>query len=552
MNRLSALALLLAIVGALALRLPHLDARPLHNDEAVNAIKLAALIDHGEYAYDPHEYHGPALHYFSRAILWFAGVKNSSQLNDITLRLTPVAFGAGLILLLILFADGLGSTAILCAAIFLAISPAMVFYSRYFIHEMLLVFFTALTIGAGWRYVQTRLARWAVVAGAGGGLMWATKETFVLQLAAMFIAAILTWQWERRRSLGDSSLSPSDGERAGVRGNLLTATTWLHISLAVFTMLLVWLAFFSSFFTHWRALEDSFRTYQPWLVRVGGDSPHLHPWNFYLERLAWHPGKHVVWSEGLILLLALIGAGVSLFGKKSSLHHFLALYTILLAAIYSAISYKTPWCLLGFLYGMVLLAGIGAETLWGLCHSRRLRWLTISVLSVLAIQLTAQSWRTSVTQATNRRNPYAYAQTLPPARELVERIEALAKIHPAGHAMTVKVISPESYWPLPWYLRDYSRVGWWDQLPSDALAPVVVVSANLHAALDEQTDKRWLMVGYYEIRPQVFFELYVELELWKKYISTLPPPTDSPSELGEGNWRRAPVPGAATSHRKAT
>jgi hypothetical protein len=37
MNRWSALALLLAIAAALALRVPRLDTRPLHNDEAVNA-----------------------------------------------------------------------------------------------------------------------------------------------------------------------------------------------------------------------------------------------------------------------------------------------------------------------------------------------------------------------------------------------------------------------------------------------------------------------------------------------------------------------------------
>ena len=31
--------------------------------------------------------------------------------------------------------------------------------------------------------------------------------------------------------------------------------------------------------------------------------------------------------------------------------------------VYSAIPYKTPWCLLGFLHGMILLAGVGAVVL---------------------------------------------------------------------------------------------------------------------------------------------------------------------------------------------
>jgi predicted membrane-bound mannosyltransferase len=40
----------------------------------------------------------------------------------------------------------LGRAETLWAALYLAISPAMVFYSRYYIHEMLLVFFTAVLV----------------------------------------------------------------------------------------------------------------------------------------------------------------------------------------------------------------------------------------------------------------------------------------------------------------------------------------------------------------------------------------------------------------------
>jgi len=158
MNRWGALAaLLLAVAGALALRLPQLDARPLHNDEAVNALKVSELWRHGHYRYDPDEFHGPTLYYGSLPFLWLGEARHPDQLNETILRLAPVTFGTALILLLLLFADGLGRQATLWAAIFIAISPAMVFYSRYFIHEMWLVFFTALTLGAGWRYSQTKL-----------------------------------------------------------------------------------------------------------------------------------------------------------------------------------------------------------------------------------------------------------------------------------------------------------------------------------------------------------------------------------------------------------
>ena len=75
--------------------------------------------------------------------------------------------------------------------------------------------------------------------------------------------------------------------------------------------------------------------------------------------------------------------------------------------------------------------------------------------------------------------------------------------------MVVKVMAPESdYWPLPWYLRNLKQVGWWDAVPADPFAPVMIVSAKLHAGLDEK--KTHVMVGYFQLRPQVFLELYVD------------------------------------------
>src|SRR6476620_11519051 len=154
MTRWGALAVLLAFDGALAFRLPDLDIRPFHNDEAVNATKVVDLWQRGRYLYDPDEYHGPTLHYATLPFLWLSSARDADELQDRTLRLAPVFFGAALTLLLLVFVDGLGWHAILWSALFTALSPAMVFYSRYFIHERLLVAFTTLAIAAAWRYTR--------------------------------------------------------------------------------------------------------------------------------------------------------------------------------------------------------------------------------------------------------------------------------------------------------------------------------------------------------------------------------------------------------------
>jgi uncharacterized protein (TIGR03663 family) len=557
MNRWSALVLLLAMLGALFLRTPHLGNRPLHNDEAVNATKLAALWEKGDYKYDPHEYHGPTLHYFSLPFLWLSGasdlgssrregaqteIQNSQSLltsaattiTDAQLRIVTVAFGVGLILLLVLFRDGLGRPATIWAAIFLAVSPAMVFYSRYFIHEMLLVFFTLLTLAAGWRYVQSRKAIWAGLTGAGVGLMFATKETFVLTLAAMCFALIATRLWNHWRL--QRAGAPASGTarikttpqpaRAGA------GAPKLHIALALGTAALIWLVSFTSFFTNAAGLLDSFKTYLPWLSRAGGNSPHINPWYFYFERLLWfHPSKSPPWTEATILILALIGAAPGFCGNRSRVAapgfvRFLSFFTIALTGIYTVIAYKTPWCALNFWLGMILLAGVGAGVLVDSFRDRLTRSLMLGLIGAGALHLGVQSWLLTRDFPADLRNPYVYAQTSPHARELIARVKAIGRVAPEGFATVMKVISPESYWPLPWALREFKNVGWYDELPGDPYAPIILTSAKLGAALDDKSDKRWIMTGYYELRPNVFLELYVERGLWEKFVATLPRDVD--------------------------
>lgn len=52
----------------------------------------------------------------------------------------------------------------------------------------------------------------------------------------------------------------------------------------------------------------------------------------------------------------------------------------------------------------------------------------------------------------------------------------------------------------------------------------MIVSAKLNAGLDE--NKTHVMVGYFQLRPQDFFELYVEVNLWRDYLARNPPKPD--------------------------
>jgi len=516
MSRLLAGLLFLALALAVFLRAPFLDARPMHNDEAVNAVKFGKLWEHGGYRYDPNEHHGPLLYYAELAVGRLTGAPaDIDHYSDQRLRLVTVLFGVGLILLLPLLTDGLGRAGTAWAAFWLAVSPAFVFYSRYFIHEILLVFFTLLALGAGWRYWRSRRLGWALLAGAALGLMDATKETFVITLGAAVLALFLNQAWNR---LLDASGAPVRALRLNLWHLAAGLGVWLAVAVVLFT----------SFFTNASGPLDSLRSYLPWVHRAEGASPHIHPWYFYLHRLVFfHPAKGPVWTELLILLLAFLGAAAGfrrrrLASASASLVRFLALYTFVLTGFYSFLAYKTPWCLLNFWLGAILLAGVGAAV--AVRSFQRPVWskAMAGLLLVGAGHLAWESWQQDTTYAADRRNPYVYAQTSPDILKLVTRIQELAEASPQGHEMLIKAIDPQGdFWPLPWYLRSFKRIGWWEKMPQDPYAPVMIVSALLGAHLD--ANKTHLMTGYYQLRPDAFFELYVDLDLWKAYLAKQPP-----------------------------
>jgi uncharacterized protein (TIGR03663 family) len=516
------LAFLAVFIVALVLRVVHLDLRPMHNDEGVNAIKATTLWKIGRYAYDPNEFHGPTLPYLSLPFIWAGGSKNFADVSESTLRMLPAVFGIILILLLLLLRDALGTATTVFAAAFTAISPAFVFYSRYYIHEMLLVCFTLMAVAAGWRYIQSRRAGWAVMGGVAVGLMYATKETFVFALGALASAFAFTFFWNRwrvrRTTLGDTDRIFFQSAEKQFTG----FNAW-HAVLAVASALIISMLLFTSFFKNPDGPADSLSTYLEWMRRAAGDSVHAQGMGFYFERLFWFQRNDgPLWSEGMILVLAIAGIWASFFGgpfviKNAGFGRFIAVYTITLAAIYTAISYKTPWCALGFWHGAILLAGIGAGALLQTAHKSK--WLLVTLLALGSGHLMIQSWRAVTSYGADPKNPYVYAHTSPGIRDLIGQVDALAVVHKEGREMAIKVISPgDDYWPLPWYLRGFNHTGWWKEVPEDPFAPVMIVSTKWRAALDARGTH--VMTGLHPLRPDAFFELYVETNLWATYLQS--------------------------------
>ena len=389
----------------------------------------------------------------------------------------------------------------------------MVYYSRDYIHEILLTFFTALTFVGAWRWIQSRHWAWACVSGVALGLMSATKETFVLPLAAMALSGLSVFAWTRCR------------EKQTIRFSTVPSG---QIALALGLALLVAILFFTSFFTNAAGPIDAIRTYLPWLQRARGASTHIHPWDFYFERLFWfHPKPGWFWSEGLIGALALVGfvAALTRHGIEPSvaLVRLIALYTFWLTLMYTFLPYKTPWCALGFYHGMILLAGVGAAALWRLCRNLPLKILLVTALAVGTGQLYVQSLRANFGQingnpvAADPVNPYVYAQTSPDVLGLIDTVNDLETVSPEKNA-AVEVMSPDSYWPLPWYFRRLPNIGYWDNIPAHTPAPIRILAPRLTPPFEQ--DGADTMAGDYQLRPNVFLQLYARSNLWSQYLHT--------------------------------
>ena len=205
----------IALAAGLALRLARLDARPMHHDEANQAVKFGALLERGEYRYDAHDHHGPTLYYLTLPAAWLRGQATLASLDERTLRGVTAVFGAATILLLPLLSAGIGRTAAAASAWLLALSPAMVFYSRMYIQESLFACFTLAFVIAVGRVATGGGLAWSALAGVAAGLAVATKETSVIVLPAALVASAIAW-WSLGAERPRNPLADERGRRAAL------------------------------------------------------------------------------------------------------------------------------------------------------------------------------------------------------------------------------------------------------------------------------------------------------------------------------------------------
>ncbi len=510
-------------------RLPGLERRPMHADEAILGVKLAEYWQTGHFQYDSKDYHGPGLHQTSKAWGGLTGWElDPAAWAEGDLRFVVALTGLGVMLSVFLFADVLGRLGTALALMMTAVSPMMVYYSRYFIMEMQLTLLMALTLGCFWRYSQAGGRLWLVLGGMALGFAHATKETFIINVAAALagwvLARIFVGEFAPRQSNSLSLMSRS--KKNGV------SAPWAWVLLPA---LLVSVASYSGGFKDWKAVQDSVLTYANYLERSGG-SGHEKPWHYYLTLIFWRKDG-LVWSEAMIGGLGLLGMLNAFLGEHKSTSRqaflvFLTGYTGVTFAIYSMLSYKTPWCILTAQHSLTLLAGAGASWLWSACQGGVARLIYKVAVGVGIYFLCGQSKFANEEYRADQRNPYVYSHTTTDLMRLVSEVEKVAAS--LGSKFSAQVINRDSGWPLPWYWRALSKVGYQVEVPAQVEAPVIIVEAEqlptLKARLGNRVDA-YTESGPYGLRPGVHLWLLVSKQQ-----------TASAARAVEAEPRSLPVP----------
>ena len=502
------------------LRLYDLSLVPLHHDEGVNGNFLVQLVRDNFYRYNPENYHGPSLYYFAAIIPWTVKflfgqqAQNAYGLTTFSIRLVPALFGLGTIWLVLMLRRRLGTIGTLAAAAFLAVSPGAVYLSRYFIHESLFVFFTLGIVVASLKYYDERHAIYLILAAVSAALLFATKETWIISVGVLFIALVST-QISRRlwrilgldgkqgkaRSASGSAANLSEGIQATVDrlGGKISIAVWSLVAVAVFAAIGV--LFYSSFGTNWQGVSDSLKTFQVWTKT--GQTAHVHEWWTYIKWL-WE-------EESPLLVLGAIGAAIAVLRPGNSLALFCALWAFGILAAYSLVPYKTPCLTLNIIVPLALISGYAFQAIYQYGGKDVMR--PISVFAALAICTSGyQTIVLNFFKYDDDHYAYVYAHTRRELLKLVDDIDIVAKQSGTGTDTGITIISPD-YWPLPWYFRNYTKVGYYGHM-SATTEPIIIASESQRGEVQAAFGDRYRQINSsFALRPGVELLLFVRRDV---------------------------------------
>ena len=544
------------IVGlATFLRFFLLGMKPPHFDEGINGWFVDQVVKTGFYKYDPTNYHGP-LHFY---VLLLS--QTLFGRNLLALRLPVVLVSIACVWLTLKFEPFVGRTTSRLAALAMAVSPGFVFYGRYSIHEVWLLLFTLLFFYGLFGLWKSGRANFLWSAGMGLTGMILSKETYLLHAGCALIAfpvVALSNYFNR------------------VKNPKPAVQTWTYLDLAVVIGAGVALIviFYSGFFLHWSGVRDLFEAYKPWFKTGSEGHGHEKAWYYWLSLISRYE------------LPVLAGLLFCLFAGqfKNVCLRYLAVYGVGTLMAYSIVKYKTPWCIISFIWPFLFTFGAIITTAPMRLSAARYRWIALGLFAVLGYAVfydqsnnfnrtwpylmicgvpvvLAMLWSPLIARiitglllvaslvhciwlnyfrCTTDSEPYVYVQTYNDIYKFTDPIIRLAHADPRAYQLVGHIIRGSPY-PLPWILGDFGRVGYYekDNAPEKLDGDFLLVQQDRIADIEQKLHDTYY-TAMLTIRPyQDPSKAYFSAKIFKSFFPGKGPdftgPTPQPSPAPSPN-----------------
>ena len=458
------IARLVLLFILLAFRFYDLGIRPPHHDEAVNGWFVDGMFRKGFYEYDPQNYHGPLFFYILAVFEKVFG-------RSIEVLRAPIILFSWLVTFTpFLFKRWLGERATWIATFFLAVSPAMIFYSRYTIHEMEFMLSCILFF---YYWLNTRndgfTRKNCIGLGVSLGAMACLKENFVLYVACLGIAEGFARLYERfypsqlLRTAKGALIEPPLAKNSG-----RTILKGFGIILGIAFGFIV--IFYSGFFQDGKGIGNFFKAFYFWSQTGSNGNGHQKPFFYWIK---------VMFELEWFALLGLALAPLALFRMGRELR-LLSIVSVGLWLVYSLVSYKTPWCMMSYYWGLIFIASYWVGK-W--MEKGGGKWVWSAALLLGFSYCGYEGYTLAYVNVDEDNQYYIYGQTyrdfMTPLAEIVE----LGRQNPALHEdLRVQVISGFT-WPLPFVLGEFKKVAYHtDKNPPEHLdADYLLIDQNFEA-----------------------------------------------------------------------
>jgi uncharacterized protein (TIGR03663 family) len=487
--------------AALAVRLVGLEDRPFHHDESQDAYFSWLFFTQGEYHYQP-ILHGPLRFYLTSAAYLVFGD------SDFTARLAPALMGTLMVPLPYLLRDQLGRVAAFAAAAALAFGPSYLYYSRFAREDIYIACITLALLAVTFRFLERPRRHQPALIGALLALSFATKEsTFItVFVAGTFFILALALQ-ARRHGLRDAPLVRAVAEVGWV------AWVW---GLAAFA--LVFTVLFTVFLTNPGGLWDGIHDGLAYWLAQHGPGRGEKEWYFYIVVLFA--------EEWPALLLGAIGV-VATLRRPTLLRAFLIWDFALSLAVYSWANERFSWLVLHPLLPLLLLAGLGVQSVW----DARARWsgrLGLAVVLACVLYMGWASWWANVENGADPREFLVATQSAEQVKGVRDEVfAAVARPRRDGRDARILIDTAEgATFPWAWYFRDL-EVGYLDLTSAD-LPPdtdvAIVTAANrerLVAELSGYDGRRfpfrvWWVRDYGAMAPGAWWDWFARRKPWNE------------------------------------